>query len=45
MTTSDTKEFINSLDAKEQEEYKADIVELKRRIWYRVILETNSQNL
>ena len=40
MTTNDTKEFINSLDAEEQKEYKADILELKRRIWYRVMLKS-----
>ena len=39
MTTNDTKEFINSLGAKEQKEYKADIIELKRRIWHRVMVE------
>jgi len=39
MITNDTKEFINSLDSKEQQEYKSDIVELKKRIWCRVMLE------
>lgn len=41
MTTNDTKEFINSLYAKEQEEYMADIIELKKRIWYRLMMDIN----
>jgi len=39
MKTINVENFINSLDAKEQEEYKSDIAELKERIWYRVMLE------
>ncbi len=38
MKTDDVKKFINSLNHKEQEEYKSDIAELKKRIWCRVIL-------
>lgn len=39
MKTSDVKIFINDLNTQEQKEYKADIAELKKLIWYRVILE------
>ena len=39
MKTPDVESFINSLNLQAQKEYKADIAELKKRIWYRVMLE------
>jgi len=39
MKTNDAKKFINGLDPKEQQEYKADIAELKKRILHRVSLD------
>jgi len=39
MKTPDVESFINTLNLQEQQEYKADIAELKKRIWCRVMLE------